>query len=377
MNPAYDIAIIGAGAMGSAATYHLSDSGLKILVLDKFTPPHAFGSSHGQTRIIREAYFENPLYVPLVQQAYVLWDKLASASGKKLFLKTGGLMLGHKDQKVFGGATHSAQQFGIACDLLDQAQLQRQFPVMKTDASTVALLEKNAGVLFPEECIRAQLQLSANPFVDFHFHEPVVTLESKGDVVTIHTTQSTYTTRKVIISNGAWITALLPALQLPLKVKRQVLFWFACNAAAASQFQHGRFPVFIREYEAGKMFYGFPDLGNGIKIAIHHRGQLTTADDLQRHVDAKEIQAITELVNYYFNATLTCINATACMYTNTPDEHFIIDYHPDHKNIILVSACSGHGFKFSSAIGKILREMAMEEPLSFDVTPFRLNRNFT
>ncbi|HUM45738.1 MAG TPA: FAD-dependent oxidoreductase, partial [Chitinophagales bacterium] len=155
----YDVAIIGAGAMGSAAAFHLAKTGRKILVLDRYTPPHHFGSSHGQSRIIREAYFENPMYVPLVQQAYVLWEQLEEESGKTLFLKTGGLMLGSKDQKVFRGAAISAAQHGIEYEFLDHVEIKKRFPVMQPEADTVALLEKNAGILFPEECIRTQLEL--------------------------------------------------------------------------------------------------------------------------------------------------------------------------------------------------------------------------
>lgn len=377
MFPAYDIAVIGAGAMGSAAAYHLSKSGKKILVLDKFSPPHAFGSSHGQTRIIREAYFENPLYVPLVQQAYHLWERLEAESGKNLFLKTGGLMLGHKDQKLFSGTARSAQQYGIAYDFLEQEQLCKKFPILKSDSSTVAMLEKNAGILFPEECIRTHLELAACSSVDFHFNEPVTALQSNNDVVTVTTAQYSYTAQKAIVCNGAWITSLQPALQLPLEVKRQVLFWFSCNGTAARQFLPAAFPVFIWEHAPGKMFYGFPDLGSGIKIAVHHRGQSTTADSINRDVTTAEVTEITELVNCHFNADLNCIASAVCMYTNTPDEHFMIDYHPAHHNIIIVSACSGHGFKFSSAIGKIVCEMALEEPISFDITPFRLQRKFS
>ncbi|MGB3074862.1 MAG: N-methyl-L-tryptophan oxidase [Chitinophagales bacterium] len=376
MNPSYDVAIIGAGAMGSAATYHLSQTGQKILVLDKFIPPHAHGSSHGQSRIIREAYFESPAYVPLVQQSYLLWNELEKASAKKLFLKTGGLMLGNKDQKVFQGAALSAKQYGIEYDFLDAIKIKNQFPTLQPDKDTVALLEKKAGILFPEECIRTQLQLSQKPNVDFHFNETVVELKCHKEQVTIITNQSNYTARKVIVSNGAWITSLLPELNLPLKVKRQVLFWFKCMDKNAEKFLPENFPVFIWEYALNKMFYGFPDLGDGIKIAIHHQGELTTANTINRNVTAAELQEITSLANRYFHANLIYNYAAVCMYTNTPDENFIIDFHPDHKNIIIVSACSGHGFKFSSAIGKILCEMVMEEKLSFDIKMFELMRKY-
>ncbi|MEO6166361.1 MAG: N-methyl-L-tryptophan oxidase [Chitinophagales bacterium] len=372
----YDVAIIGAGAMGSAAAYHLAKTGRKILLLDRYTPPHSFGSSHGQSRIIREAYFENPMYVPLVQQAYVLWDLLEKESGKKLFLKTGGLMLGNKDHKVFHGASVSAARHGIEYDYLDGEGIKKRFPVLLPDQNTVALLEKNAGILFPEECIRTQLELAKKPNVSFHFNETALQLKSKSESVTIVTDKATYQAHKVIVSSGAWITSLFPELQLPLEVKRQVLFWFTCMDKNTEKFLPQNLPVFIWEHAPNHIFYGFPDLGDGIKIAIHHQGQLTTADTIDRNVTHDELKKITAIVNHHFDAQLAFHYSVVCIYTNTPDEHFIIDFHPAHHNIIIASACSGHGFKFSSAIGKILRDMTLEEKLDFDIGMFRLGRSY-
>lgn len=370
----YDIAVIGAGAMGSAAAYHLAKSGKKILVLDRYAPPHSLGSSHGESRIIREAYFEHPMYVPLVRLAYSLWNQLEQESGKKLFLQTGGLMIGDKQNKVFRGAAASAAKYGIACDYLDSSTLKKRFPAFSPGEDMVALYEKRAGILFPETCIGTHLELSRKPTVSFQFNETVTQLKQETDWVTIVTARNAYKAQKIIVSAGAWITEVIPEVKLPLEVKRQVLFWFSSTGISEKRFQPGNFPVFIWEHKPGHLFYGFPDLGNGIKIAIHHRGSPATADTINREVSKEEILEITSLVNRHFDSALQYRSSAVCMYTNTPDEHFIIDVHPHNANIILVSACSGHGFKFSSAIGKLLSEMALEEKLSFDIEQFRLGR---
>lgn len=370
----YDVAVIGAGAMGSAATYFLSKTGKKILVLDKYVPPHHLGSSHGQSRIIREAYFESPSYVPLVQQAYRLWDDLERESGKKLFIRTGGLMIGNKDQKVFHGASLSAVQRGITYEFLDHEAIKKRFPVFKPSPGTVALFENNAGILFPEECIRTFLELATNHDVDFHFNEEAISIKSRNGKVEIVTGKGKYEAGKVIVSTGAWITSLFPDLQLPLEVKRQLLFWFKCTSRNAEEFSPQNFPVYIWEHEKNKIFYGFPDLGEGVKIAIHHQGELTTADTINRKAGEEEINAISTIIRRYFDARFTYNYSEVCMYTNTPDENFIIDFYPANRNIIIVSACSGHGFKFSSAIGKILSEMALDKKLSFDISPFNIAR---
>ena len=374
MNLTFDIAIIGAGAIGSAAVYHLAKTGRKILVLDQYAPPHRFGSSHGESRIIREAYFESPIYVPLVQQAYKLWDELEKESGKKLFLKTGGLMLGDKKRRVFQGASKSAIQHNVPHEYLDSAAIKKRFPAFNPSEDTVALFEQNAGILFPEECITTQLQLAKRIGVSFHFGETVAFIQSKNDEVEIITDKARYKSNKVIVSAGAWMDELFPELHLPLSVKRQVLFWFKCRGRTAENFSPGNFPVYIWEHEENKIFYGFPDLGHGIKIAIHHGGQLTTANMVDRNVSSQEINEVAALLNRFFNVEATFDRSSVCMYTNTPDENFIIDYHPSNQNIILVSACSGHGFKFSSAIGKILCDMIVEKPLSFDISVFNLQR---
>jgi sarcosine oxidase len=374
MNHVFDVAIIGAGAMGSAAAYHLSKSAASVIVFDQYSPPHSLGSSHGESRIIREAYFESPMYVPLVRMAYQLWGELEKESGKKLFLKTGGLMLGHKDDKVFKGASVSAKEYGISSELISSDEIARQFPAFKPTKDTIALFERNAGILLPEECIKAHLELARKSSAHFHFNESVHRIDSKNGEIEIFTNKGNYLAHKIILSTGAWINSLIPELHLPLTVKRQVLFWFKYPNEDAAKFQPDHLPIYIWEYEKNKIFYGFPDLGSGLKIAIHHEGKLTAAETIDRKVEQEEIDQLAELIENHFNTKATFSHSIVCMYTNTPDENFIIDYHPSNQNIIIASPCSGHGFKFSSAIGKILSEMVMRKPLSFDIKPFSITR---
>jgi len=370
----YDVAIVGAGAAGSAAAYHLSKTGKKILVLDRFNPPHNFGSSHGQSRIIREAYFESPLYVPLVQQAYQLWYQLERESNKKLLLKTGGLMLGTHETKVVQGAMLSAVQHHLPYEYLSSDTIKERFPGFHPTKETVGIYEQNAGILFPEECIKTNLELAKNSNTHFCFNEIVASLKSDGSEVAIATNKENYVATKVIVSAGAWLNELLPELQLPLTITRQTLFWFKCSEKDAKKYLTENFPVYIWQIEKEKTFYGFPDLGEGIKIAIHHGGKITTADTVDRMVKQEEIDEVSSLIKDYLGIDATFNYAAVCMYTNTPDENFIIDFHPAYKNIIIASPCSGHGFKFSIATGKLLCDMALEKRLDFDISVFSIKR---
>jgi sarcosine oxidase len=374
MTSFYDVAIIGAGAMGSSAAYHLSKTGKKFLVIDRFTPPHNLGSSHGQSRIIREAYFESPVYVPLVQEAYELWYQLERESNKKLLLKTGGLMLGTKDSKVVQGALLSAQTYDLPYEYLESSEIKKRFPGFAPTDDTVGVYEKNAGILFPEECIKTNLGLAKNSNVTFRFNEIVTGITYNNNEVEIVSNKEKYTATKLIVSAGAWLNKLFPDLQLPLTVARQVLFWFKCRNEDSKKFLPANFPVYIWQCEKEKIFYGFPDLGDGIKIAIHHRGKRTTPDAIDRHVTDEEINEMATLIKRYFSVQASFNYSSVCMYTNTPDEDFIIDYRPDNKNIIIASPCSGHGFQFSSAIGKLLCDMALEKPLGFDISVFNISR---
>ncbi len=371
----FDVIVLGLGANGSSAVYHLSKTGTKVLGIDRFTPPHTHGSSHGQSRIIRQAYHENPLYVPLVKEAYNLWYEIEKTAGKKLFLKTGGLMLGSADSAVINGARLSAETCDIPFEYLDNNSIKKRFPAFRPSHNTVGLLEKDAGILFPEACVQTYLQEAHKNSAVLHNNERVIRIVPNENFIEIITDKTTYYTSKLIISAGAWLNELMPDLHLPLTVERQVLYWFInTNKKLQQHFLPANLPVYIWEYLPGKMFYGFPDLGDGIKIAFHHAGEPVTPDTLTKAVSEDEINSITAVAEKYLNIDAKFNYSATCMYTNTPDENFIIDFHPHYNNIIIASPCSGHGFKFASLTGKILSDMATGQQVLFDLSPFRISR---
>jgi sarcosine oxidase len=374
MSAKFDVIVLGLGAAGSSALYHLSKTGKKVCGIDQFAPPHSLGSSHGQSRITRQAYHENPLYVPFIMRAYELWDELEKESGRKLFLKTGGIMLGAAGSNVIKGSELSAKTHHIPFEYLENEDISKKFPAFKTTDDTVGVMENNAGILFPEECIQANLEVAASTDALIKFDEKVIAIDHSSEVIRIQTNKGEYETEKLIITAGAWTTELLPDLQLPLLVERQVLFWFHTGVSAVKNLGPDELPIYIWEYAPGKMFYGFPDLGDGIKVAHHHAGEPTTPHTLTKQVSEEEIAAMTAIVRDHLNIEPLFNYATTCMYTNTPDENFIIDHHPANKNIIVASPCSGHGFKFASVNGKILSDMALDKKPELDISMFRISR---
>ncbi|HTR29159.1 MAG TPA: N-methyl-L-tryptophan oxidase [Puia sp.] len=373
MPKSFDILVIGLGAHGSAALYHLARTGLRVAGIDRFTPPHNHGSSHGQTRIIREAYHENPVYVPFIDAAYDLWGALEREAGRTLFVKTGGLFMGRKETIVVSGARHSAETHGIAYEWLEAADIRRRFPAFRAPDGTVAVLEKRAGILFPEECIKAHLAGAVAHGAEIFCEERVLGVREMGDGVEVRTSKGTFIAGKVIVSAGAWVGDLLPDLRLPLMHERQVVVWFR-DKNGGEVLRAERMPVYIWEYEAGGMFYGFPDMGQGIKIGFHHGGRRIRPDELRQDAGTGEIEAIAAIARTYLAIDPVVEAASVCMYTNTPDEDFIIDEYPGWPQVLVLSPCSGHGFKFSSVIGKIASEWAVGRHPAFDLKPFRLGR---
>lgn len=368
----YDVILAGLGAMGSAAAFHLARRGQRVLGLDRFAPPHTFGSSHGQTRIIREAYFEHPAYVPLVQRAYDLWAELERISGRRLLRQTGGLLLGAPDGVVISGARRSARQHGLRCELLTGPEVRRRYPMFEPDDGMIGLWEPRAGVLYAEACVEAHLSGARAQGADLKFHEPVRRWTPDGAGVRVTTTHQTYAAGQLVLTAGPWATTLLAGLRLPLTVERQVLFWFDPGAGRAL-FQPEACPVHIWETAPGRYFYGFPDLGRGVKLARHHEGEMVDPDTVRREVSVDEVESMRAVVRRYLpRADGALREAATCLYTNTPDGHFLIDRHPAHPAVLIASPCSGHGFKFSSAVGEVLMELVRDGRTRLDVGLFRL-----
>jgi sarcosine oxidase len=369
----HDVIVIGLGATGSQALYQLAKGGKRVLGIDRFSPPHNQGSSHGQSRIIRQAYYESPVYVPLVQEAYRLWHEQERLSNRKLFIQTGGLMLGAPDSTLVRGSRLSAETHALDYEYLDAHAIRTRFPVFHPTPDTVGVFETAAGVLFPEACIETALQLAQAHDATCRLGETVTRVTTHQGYSQVYTSNGKYTARQVIISAGAWLNQLVPELALPLTIERQVVFWFDHGGGQLRGLQPDHFPIYIWETD-DTMFYGFPDLGNGLKVAFHHYGQHANPDNLNRQVTSQEVSAIKAVIRKHFGIDPIFREASVCMYTNTPDMDFILDRHPEHTNVIIASPCSGHGFKFASAIGKILADMAADRTTGFDLTPFRIDR---
>ncbi|MDB5022146.1 MAG: N-methyl-L-tryptophan oxidase [Pedobacter sp.] len=370
----YDVIVLGLGAAGSSSLYHLSKSGKKVCGIDQYSPPHNLGSSHGQSRITRQAYHENPMYVPFIKRAYELWDELAMASGRNLFKRTGGIMLGTANSGVILGAERSAKTHHIPYEYLNSKEIHNRFPVFKTPEDTVGILETNAGILFPEECITANLELAEQNGATIKLEEKIISIDHQPGSIAITTSKGHYTTEKLIVAAGAWTPELMAELELPLTVERQVLFWFLPKSPGLKNLDYNSLPVYIWEYTAGKAFYGFPNLGEGLKIAHHHAGEITSPGTISKLVGDDEVVAMEHVLRNFLEIEPVFNYATTCMYTNTPDNDFIIDYHPFNKNIIIASPCSGHGFKFASVNGKILSDMALGQEPELDISAFRISR---
>jgi len=368
-----DVIIAGLGAMGSAAAAHLAARGVPVLGFDRFTPPHALGSSHGQTRVIREAYFEDPVYVPMVQRAYDLWHDLETASGQQLYLPTGGLMIGPADGVLVSGARRSAETHRLKHEVLEAQEIRRRFPAFHVPDRMSGIWEPRAGILFPERCIEVLLEQARRMGADLHTEEPIERWEATDDDVTVTTAQGRYTAGQLLLTAGSWLPGLWTAGHRHLQVERQSLFWF--DPRTPDLFRPEKCPIHMWEYGPGRHFYGMPDLGHGAKVAVHYQGEATQPDEVRRDVSRREIQAMQELVAPYLPGLGDrCVETAVCLYTNTPDGHFLIDRHPDHAKVWLVSPCSGHGFKFSPVIGEMLADLATGTPPRYPLEAFRLNR---
>jgi sarcosine oxidase len=370
----YDVIIVGLGAMGSAAAWHLVASGRQVLGLDRFAPPHEFGSSHGRTRIIREAYFEDPVYVPLVQRAYELWADLERRTNRRLLLPTGGLMLGPADGVLVAGAKRSAQEHNLTHRILSATDIGKQFPALTPPQDMVGVWEPRAGILFPELAIQTHLDLAARGGAALKFETPVTQWEPHREGVRVLTPRGAHTGNQLLLCAGPWMTSLLPELNFSLSVERQVLFWFE-PLSDNSLFQADRFPIFICEFSPRRFFYGFPDLGDGVKVAGHHEGRVSQPDTVNREVAEDEVEMMRGLLSRFLPAADGPLrSAVVCMYTNTPDEHFVLDHYPGYPQVFIASPCSGHGFKFSPVIGEIAAARLNGRTPPFDLTRFSLAR---
>ena len=368
-----DVIVVGLGAMGSAALYHLAQRGVRVIGFDRFAPPHALGSTHGLSRIIREAYYEHPRYVPLVQRAYELWAELERRAARRLFHQTGGLMIGDADGVLVTGALQSAREHGLAHEMLSATEVHTRFPGFVLPTEMSGFFEPRAGVLDPEGCVEAHLQLAAATGAEVRSNEPVREWNVRGGRVRVVTELGTYDAGRLALCAGAWNPRLIDDDSITLRVERQVMHWFT-PARTPELFAPARCPIAMTEYAPDRIFYFVPDSGDGVKAAIHHEGEVTDPDAVRRDVTDEDVAPVTDLLRRYLpNAAGSLRGSATCLYTNTSDGHFLLASHARHDEVLIVSACSGHGFKFASAIGEAVADLTMSLPRP-DLVPFGRQR---
>jgi sarcosine oxidase len=357
----YDAIILGLGAMGSSAAMRMTRVGKRVLGLEQFGVAHHRGSSHGRSRMIRMAYYEHPDYVPLLRRAYELWDELSSLAEEPLLFRTGGLYLGPPECEVIAGARRSAAEHLLPIEVLDRRAVERRFPQFRPDEGMIGVFEPSAGFLLPERVIAANLRLAESAGATIKTGERVIDWRARSDGVEVITDRAAYEGKCLILAAGAWMADLcrLPMLASRLHVTRQASAWFQ---PLRNDLSIGTMPVWGIDHPSGGLLYGFPvhpaDDG-GLKAALHLPGPEADPDSLDRSEHPHDIDLIRATLDRHLpNAAGTLARHCVCMYTNTPDGHFILDRHPDHANVFLASCCSGHGFKFASVIGEVLADLA-------------------
>jgi len=372
----YDSILVGLGAMGAATLYQLARRGARVLGIDRYDPPHGFGSSAGETRITRLAIGEGAHYTPLVARSHAIWREIERQTGDDLLTQCGGLVIS-SDAKTsfthvpafFDNTVAAARAHGIAHELLDTVELRRRFPQFAIRDGEIGYYEPEAGFVRPEACIAAQLKLARGLGAQTHTGETVLAIANGA----VTTDRGTYEADTVIVAAGAWLPELLgPELVGPFKVHRQILCWFE------APMDFNTLPVFIWELQQSRQgLYGFPAIdGYGVKIATETYADTFDPNDASREVSREEIDAmVASFIRPNFPAlTGRCTKAKVCLYTVTPDFQFVIDRHPAMERVIVASPCSGHGFKHSAAIGEALADMATGREPAFDLSAFRFDR---
>jgi sarcosine oxidase len=354
----WDVIVVGTGGMGSAAVLELARRGRRVLGLDRYGPAHALGSSHGGSRIYRQSYLEDPAYVPLLLLAWDRWHRLAADSGTDLFVPTGGLYAGPADGPTFAGSLRSAEQWDLPHEVLDAAGVGRRFPTFRLAPGELALVEQRAGYARPEATVAAQLRLAAAAGAELRFDEPVESWQA-GPPARVRTAAGTYEADALVLTPGAWAPALA-GLGLPMVVERQVMQWVAPAGPIAP---YERNPVFICG-DGPDQVYGFPAIdgpAGGVKVSFFRAGEPTTPESVDRVVRPAEVAALRRRAAEVFpGLTGPAVAATVCLYTTTPDEHFVIGPHPAHGNVVVACGFSGHGFKFVPVVGEILADLALD-----------------
>ena len=371
-----DAIVIGAGGMGSAALMHLAARGARVCGLDRFPLAHDRGSSHGHTRLIRLAYFEHPDYVPLLRRAYELWHALESTAGRPLLVESGLLLAGPAEGEVVSGTLAAARIHSLQVEQMTAGEAIRRWPAFQLPADWTAVYEPRGGYLFVEECVRAHAAAAVRAGARIDHGVAVHGWREEGRTIVVQTDRGPYATEKLVVTAGPWAADLLQLPELHLHLLRKPLFWYEPRDTTSTAFAAGHLPCFGFDGPTG-FFYGFPSVdARGVKIA-EHTGGTSVTDPLQldRGIDPEEqrrVEAV--LADRLPGVGLHCSAHAACMYTMSPDGHFVVGLHPRHANVAIAAGFSGHGFKFASVMGEILADLALDgqtaRPIGF-LSPLR------
>ena len=357
----FDVAVVGLGAMGAMSAWRLAARGADVIGFERYRPGHDHGSSHGDTRIFRTAYFEGPDYVPLLQRAQVLWRLLEKESEAELLTLTGGLAIGRPEGELVAGVLASARQNDLPHRLLDATEMGHAYPQHRLEHGEVAVLENEAGFLRPERAVSAAAARAEALGARLMTDTQVISVEASSSGVVLVTSRGRFEAEQALITAGAWTPKLTRHLDLPLKVERQVMGWLGVSDPA--RFAPQRFPVFIREIDHGRFRYGFPTTdGRSIKLAVHHEGGETDPDSIDSEIQDADVRPMRDFArDNLHGVTGDMVAARVCMYTNTPDDRFIVARDASLPGVIILSACSGHGFKFAPVMGELMTGALLDD----------------
>ncbi|WP_400162458.1 N-methyl-L-tryptophan oxidase [Brevibacillus sp. TJ4] len=374
MKRTYDVIVIGAGSMGMAAGAFLARQNADVLLIDAFDPPHTNGSHHGDTRMIRHAYGEGKKYVPLVLRAQKLWHELEEETGSRLFERTGVLGLGNAESAFLQEEIASAKEFSLPLEVLSADEIRRRWPGIHVSDEMIGAFEPDSGLLYSEACIRAYRDVALRHGAELLTHTRADAIDCHADSVTVRTTKGEFHAARLIVTAGAWTGTLFPELSLPVRPFRKTAVWYEADE---SQYGLGKLPSYFMDLP-GQRFYGFPSIaGSGLKVGSHDAGKDVDPDQVDRRFGAEpddegELAGIVE--RFFPGVSRRVKKGQVCLVTWTPDHDFIIDRHPEHAHVLLLSACSAHGFKFASAIGEIAMQMALFGNSQMDMSAFSLRR---
>ncbi len=365
----YDLAVIGCGGMGSSVLYHAAAQGANVLGIEQFSLVHDRGSSHGHTRIIRQAYFEHPDYVPLLLEAYRLWSEIEQVSQRRLYHEIGLLQVGPSDGVVVPGVLRSAAQHGLTVDSLDTRQAATRFPMFRLPDHHVAAFEKRAGYLLVEACVETYLKAARTHRAQLLDQTRLVDFEFRDDCIVLQTSRGVHRTKRVVFTVGAWISNWLKDAKINFQVLRKHLHWY--HSPDTRTARDNGCPLFFFEDDHHGYYYGFPAIDErGVKVAEHSGGEvLAGPDDYDRGVDSDDRLRIEDFLRRYFHGQLEARDHATCMYTMTPDQDFVIDAHPVNDRIWIAAGFSGHGFKFASVVGKLVADASLANCNSFNCDP--------